>query len=1063
MSRAASLRNAWVPALCLAASAVLAMALLALSHARWDALMRDSLIELDSLGQSYRATQEAVLFVERFLGGDTSTDSAAVLARLDRALVYVNGMIDGDGTLMGMRAGKTVLATSVLHDYRDTLLKVRATVLERMRDPAAVPSTRLREDFGELDRAAQRVDGEVLRQLAASRRALNTLDGTNIVLVALLAIAGLALLRIGARRGEQDALALAASEARLQAFATTIPGVAFLLDADGIYEGVFGSDEQLLVAPSTQLIGQRMDAHFPPQTVERFLSVIRAVIADGGQRQLEYSLRLPDGSQRHFEGRVCAVGDGRRVVWAVWDVTARWHAETRVRTLKRLYELLSNVNQAIVWTDDRRLLLDRICEIAVTVGNFRLAWVSWSENGGATLETLASGGEEGLPADERFALAHNWEEATRQVLASGEMVMQYAGEISRNDIGINDGAQGEAEIVLQRYAGIPLREHNLVKGVLNLLGSHVDEDDAEERALLREVGIDVSYALTLLVRQAQQRSIEARMRLHAAAMESTQDGVMVTDGAGRIVSVNNAFTRITGFTGSEVLGRTPAVLSEEGENAFYPASWEAATREGHWQGEIRARRSDGGLHAQWMTLSAVAGQDAESGHYVAVMTDLTQIKRTEERLNRLAHYDVLTGLPNRFFLTARLEHALDLARRQNAYVGVLFIDLDNFKNINDALGHSVGDEVLVAVAKRLSARLRKQDTLGRLGGDEFVLVLESLTMPQDAAVVAQDILRALGAPIALASCQEVYLLASVGIAIYPDDDDNAADLISDADAAMYQAKKAGRGTYRYYTEALTAAANYRLELESRLRRAFEHDEFSLDYQPLVRIDDGHLIGAEALVRLRPPGMEPISPGVFIPLLEETGLIVTLGEWVLRAACRQGKAWLDSGFALETLAVNVSPIEIRRGGLEERLQRVLAETGFPPERLELELTESGLMEQGSNAERFAQALKALGVRLSIDDFGTGYSSLSYLRHLPVDKLKIDRSFISEIVHNQADQKLVATIVAMARSLNLTVLAEGVEADAQLELLRETGCDAFQGYLCSPPLPPEAFERRFLQPA
>lgn len=1042
------------PAVGLAACAMLAMVLLAWTHVRWDHLLRTGLVQLDNLAQSRAAVGDAALFMERFLVGDMTADNAAVLVRLDRAVVFVDQMMMGHGSLFGMTPDDSPSAATheALAQYRSALQRVRVILLRRMADPLATPSTSVRGEVAGLEQAAHEVETQLLQELVAARHLLHRLDVATITLVLLLALAALAWLSIAGRRHQRAAIELAASEGRLQAFAASMPGVSFLLDDKGIYEGVYGSNRNLLVAAPEELIGQPLHTHFSPEVAAGFLEIIREVVASGGQRQHDYTLTLPNGEERHFEGRICAVGDGRRVVWASWDVTDRFRAERRVRVLRRLYEFLSNINQAIVWTDERQTLFTRICEIAVHSGGFHAAWVSYLDEDGSALQTIAqvaSGGDCRVPM--RILLDAADASPTLRVFREGEVVIRQSEQ-----------ASGGADQTSMQYSGIPLREHQKVMGVLNLTGQVVDAEDAEERALLNEVGVDISYALSLFARQQAQREVEARMRLHAAALESTQDAIIVTDHAGGIVSVNNAFVRITGFRCEEVRGQTPAVLhTGREEERFYPDCWQSALRNGHWQGEIVTRRSDGVVHPQWMTLSLVENVDAVGEtHCVAVLTDLTQIKRTEARLNHLAHYDVLTGLPNRLFLHSRLEHALEVAARSNHYVGVLFVDLDNFKHINDALGHAVGDEVLTALAQRLTARLRKQDTLGRLGGDEFVLVLEALNVPQDAALVAQDLLAALAAPVCLSSGQEVYLLASIGIAIYPDDGHAASALISAADAAMYQAKKAGRGTYRYYTEALTAAANYRLELEARLRHAFAHDEFSVYFQPLISLDQSRLIGAEVLVRLCPPGMDPISPAVFIPLLEETGLIVMLGEWVMRAACWQGRAWLDQGYALDTLAINVSPIEIRRGGLEERLRAVLEETGFPPTRLELEITESGLMEQGPNAERFAQGLKALGVRLSIDDFGTGYSSLSYLRHLPVDKLKIDRSFIKDIPQNEADRQLASTIIAMARGLGLKVLAEGVETEAQLSFLREQGCDAFQGYLCSPPVPADVFARRFL---
>jgi diguanylate cyclase (GGDEF)-like protein len=426
-----------------------------------------------------------------------------------------------------------------------------------------------------------------------------------------------------------------------------------------------------------------------------------------------------------------------------------------------------------------------------------------------------------------------------------------------------------------------------------------------------------------------------------------------------------------------------------------------------------------------------------------VLTDITQARRTEEMLEHLAQYDPLTDLPNRLLMHAQLTHTVDVAARQKQSVAVILMDLDNFKTINDGLGHAAGDEVLSAVAQRLRSRLDAVGTLGRQGGDEFMLVLDDVQHPGDAARVAQDMLGCLADPIHLMSGQDIYLQASIGISIYPEDGARAEELIRDADAAMYQAKRSGRNALRFYTDTLTVEAGQRLSLETRLRRALHAGHFELRFQPLVSLSDEGLIGAEVLVRLVDGDPLDVGPAVFIPVMESSGLIVELGDWVRESACRQGRAWLDAGHAPGSLAVNLSVIEIRRGGLEGRLAQTLRDTGYPAAGLELEMTESSLMDQGEQAQFFLAALKRLGLRLSIDDFGTGYSSLAYLKRLPVDKLKIDRSFIRDIPRDDSDMELAATIIALGHNLGLTVLAEGVETRAQFDFLKSRGLRCLSG--------------------
>jgi diguanylate cyclase (GGDEF)-like protein/PAS domain S-box-containing protein len=551
---------------------------------------------------------------------------------------------------------------------------------------------------------------------------------------------------------------------------------------------------------------------------------------------------------------------------------------------------------------------------------------------------------------------------------------------------------------------------------------------------------------------------DSTLRQAAAVFENTSEGVVITDLTPRIMTVNRAYTEITGYEEAEVLGRNPSLLmSGRQDETFYQTLWANVRETGHWQGEIWNRRKNGELYPQLLTISSVYDSEGLPSHYVGVMTDISQLKQSEAQLEHLAHYDPLTDLPNRLLLQSRLEHALERAERHRQQVAVMYLDLDRFKNVNDSLGHPVGDELLAALARRLRERLRDDDTLGRLGGDEFLVVLENLERPEDAAGVAHTLIQLLEKPFALPSGHEVYVGASIGISLYPDDGSGVTELIKNADVAMYQAKEQGRNTMCFYTPALTLAANERLVMEARLRRALANGEFVLHYQAQLDARSGALISCEALARWQSPEEGMISPARFIPLAEETGLIVPLGEWVLRTACTQAKAWLDAGFPSLLMAVNMSGRQLQQRDVVQRISTVLQETGLPADHLKLELTESMIMGHGKQAVELLHALKSLGLRLSIDDFGTGYSSLAYLKRFPIDELKIDQSFVHDIPHDLNDMEIAAAIIALARNLNMKVVAEGVETREQLEFLTRQGCHAYQGYLFSRPMPAEEFTR------
>ncbi|HEX8964419.1 MAG TPA: EAL domain-containing protein [Rhodocyclaceae bacterium] len=556
--------------------------------------------------------------------------------------------------------------------------------------------------------------------------------------------------------------------------------------------------------------------------------------------------------------------------------------------------------------------------------------------------------------------------------------------------------------------------------------------------------------LCLMTDIRERRRTEQRLQLSDKVFQNTQEGILVTDGVGNIISVNPAFTAVTGYLPEEVMGKNPSVLqSGRHDGAFYGAMWSELAMTGQWQGEIWNRRRNGELYPEWLHISAVRDAAGCVVYYVAVFSDISLVKENEERLHHLAHYDALTGLPNRVLFADRLRHAMAHAKRSGTGVGLLFLDLDRFKLVNDTLGHRAGDTLLQLAAERIAGAVREQDTVARLGGDEFTVILPEIASPAGAANVAEKIIDSLTDAFQIED-KEAVVGASIGIAVYPQAGEDVETLVKHADIAMYRAKEAGRRNYQFYRPGHEGQPRDIFELEHGLRRALERGEMRLVYQPQIEIETGSIVALEALLRWDHPTRGEIPPADFIPVAEDSGLIAAIGEWVLGEACRQNKAWQERGLAPVRVAVNMSVRQLRNTRFAERVAQILDETGLDPKWLEIELTESMVMQFAKDVMDTLWRLKSMGIRLSIDDFGTGYSSLSYLKRLPVDTLKIDRSFVEGLDTDANDRAISNAIIAVASSLNLRVVAEGVETEQQLGFLREHACCDAQGYFFSRPL-------------
>jgi diguanylate cyclase (GGDEF)-like protein/PAS domain S-box-containing protein len=608
----------------------------------------------------------------------------------------------------------------------------------------------------------------------------------------------------------------------------------------------------------------------------------------------------------------------------------------------------------------------------------------------------------------------------------------------------------------------PLLEGRLTASTFETTHRHKDGHDIPVEVVLQIVQYEGHESRFIAFSRdiTRRKQAESELRIAATAFES-QEGMMITDANGVILRVNQAFTETTGYTSEEAVGQTPRLLrSGRHDAAFYAAMWETIHRTGTWQGEIWDRRKNGEIYPKWLTITAVKGDNGAVTHYVGSHVDITERKAAEDEVRSLAFFDPLTRLPNRRLLLDLLDHALASSTRSGREGALMFIDLDNFKTLNDTLGHNMGDLLLQHVAQRLQACVREGDTVARLGGDEFVVMLEDLSQDTlEAAAqteaIGEKILATLNQPYQLA-IHEYHSTPSIGATLFTDHQSGIDVLLKQADIAMYQSKKAGRNTLRFFDPKMQDTINVRAALESELHKALENQQFHLYYQ--IQVDSSHRpLGAEALIRWIHPERGLVSPAQFIPLAEETGLILPIGQWVLETACAQIKAWQQNALTRDlVLAVNVSSKQFRQADFVTQVQATVQRHAINPTLLKLELTESLLLDDIEDTIATMSILKEIGVMFSLDDFGTGYSSLQYLKLLSIDQLKIDQSFVRDLASDSSDRAIVRTIIAMAQSLNMDVIAEGVETEDQRQFLQNSGCTHFQGYLFSKPIPIDQFE-------
>jgi len=808
------------------------------------------------------------------------------------------------------------------------------------------------------------------------------------------------------------------SDALLRAVINDLPGLVALKDENGRYLMANPTLAALYGTVPQAMLG-KLDAELisDPETLSSVHDRSLEVLASDETRVVDQPMRdQASGQFRHFRltKRPFAAADGsRRLLIVGQEITELLLAQEESRLAHRRLEFALDMAGDAVWEWD--IASGRIEHNA-----------QWNRVLGVEAATREHS------YDEFLAMVHS-----------------------------EDRAEVEFKARLLATEGLPYRsEHRVVTASGRWIWLQVRGAVAKRDALGRPSRV-IGRAKDI---SAEREAAEAQ-RIAAVTFES-QEGMVVTDRAGKILRVNRAFTELTGYEAEEVIGKTPAVLASgrHGQD-FYRAMWAQLSREGRWQGEIWNRHKSSKVYPEWLTITAVRDELGAVSHYVGAFLDITEQKEAQGKISELAFYDALTGLPNRRLLLDRLSETKKEHRAAGQHGALIFLDLDHFKTLNDTLGHDVGDEFLRLVAQRLRELMRADDTVSRLGGDEFVVVLPELGKRLEeaaarAAAVAQRVCDALGQPYEWQG-RTLYSSASLGVCLFPDSGSNAESLLKHADLALYKAKSGGRNQVRFYSPELQSAVDERARIEVGLRRALERKQFELHFQRQIDAA-GTTTGAEALLRWRNDAGDLVLPGRFISVAEDTGLIVPIGAWVIDEACAQLAAWAQNpSTASLSLSVNVSERQTRQANFVDTIRKAIERHRIDPNRLKLELTESLVISDMGQIVAKMSALRELGVLFSMDDFGTGYSSLSVLRRLPLDQIKIDQSFVRGLARNEEDGVIVRAIVAMSRSLQLRVLAEGVETEGQFAILRELGCDAYQGFLFGRPLPAGAFEASLTQ--